>query len=227
MDGRLIAQYFPDLTPLQQQQLAALGPCYKHWNARINVISRKDMEHLYLHHVLHSLSIAKFITFPSGSRVLDLGTGGGFPGIPLAILFPQTQFFLCDSIAKKIGVVKEITAALGLKNISATRIRAENLRQRFDFAISRAVAPLATIIFWVWDKVDHGLICLKGGDLEEEIADCVRITGITPRQIAQANISQWFKEPFFEEKKIVSFIGVSQISSTFVDPFPESNQPYL
>ena len=203
MDEQLIVRYFPDLTPQQQQQLAAIGPCCLYWNARINVISRKDEDHFYLHHVLHSLSIAKFITFPVGSRVLDLGTGGGFPGIPLAILFPQTQFFLCDSVAKKIGVVREISAALGLNNVSFAQIRAEDIQQRFDFTLSRAVAPLATLISWVWRKTDQGLIFLKGGNLEKEIADCANLVGITHRRIVQVNISQWFKEPFFEEKKIV------------------------
>ncbi|MCL1973779.1 MAG: 16S rRNA (guanine(527)-N(7))-methyltransferase RsmG [Bacteroidetes bacterium] len=203
MDYSIVTHYFPSLTHLQQQQLSALGPCCQHWNAHINVISRKDMDQFYLHHVLHSLSIAKFITFPAGSRVLDLGTGGGFPGIPLAILFPQTHFFLCDSIAKKIRIVQELTAALALKNVSALHARAEDIQQPFDLAVSRAVAPLATLISWVWNKTNQGLICLKGGDLTMEIAECTLFSGISNAQIEKVNISQWFTETYFVEKKIV------------------------
>ena len=203
MDHTLITHYFPHLTPQQEQQFAALGPCYGHWNARINVISRKDIDCLYLHHVLHSLAIAKFIRFPDGADVLDVGTGGGFPGIPLAIFFPQTHFFLCDSIAKKIRVVNEVTAALGLKNVSAKQIRAEDMQQRFDFVVSRAVAPLGELASWVWEKTRKGVICLKGGDLTDEIRVCARILGITEGQIEEVVVSQWFKELFFEGKRVV------------------------
>jgi len=203
MDDHLITGYFPKLTSEQQQQFVALAPCYQSWNTRINLISRKDMSQFYLHHVLHSLSIAKYLLFPSGAYVLDLGTGGGFPGIPLAIFFPQTHFFLCDSTAKKIRAVNDITASLGLKNVSASQIRAENIQQRFDFVVSRAVAPLNQLISWIWDKTDQAMLCLKGGDLKEELKDCARFAGIIPDQIEQINISQWFNQPFFEEKKIV------------------------
>ncbi|MCL2502713.1 MAG: 16S rRNA (guanine(527)-N(7))-methyltransferase RsmG [Bacteroidales bacterium] len=203
MDYKLITEYFPDLTPQQQQQFAALGPCYQSWNARINLISRKDMDQFYLRHVLHSLSMAKYFSFPVGAYVLDLGTGGGFPGIPLAILFPQTQFFLCDSIAKKILAVNDIAARVGLKNVSASQIRAENIQQRFDFVVSRAVAPLSQLIFWVWDKTDQGMMCLKGGNLDKELIDSAQLLGIPPCQIKEVHISQWFSHPFFEEKKMV------------------------
>lgn len=204
MDYSLITNYFPNLTPLQQQQFAALGPCYQIWNARINVISRKDIDHLYLRHVLHSLSIAKLTSFPDGSLVLDVGTGGGFPGIPLSILFPQTHFFLCDSVAKKIKVVTEIASALALTNVTALQIRAEEISQQFDFVVSRAVAPLSELLRWVWDKTAKEIICLKGGDLEEELQACVRATAIPRNRMEEIPISRWFTDPFFGEKKIVS-----------------------
>jgi len=199
MDHALINHYFPHLSPQQQQQFAALGPCYQAWNARINVISRKDIDQLYLHHVLHSLAIAKFTSFPDGASVLDVGTGGGFPGIPLAIMFPQTHFFLCDSIAKKVRVVDEVVSALGLKNVSAKQVRAEEVKGEFDYVVCRAVAPLIELLGWVWGMTVKGIICLKGGDLKEEIDACRRIVG----KIEEVSVSQWFNEPFFEGKKIV------------------------
>ncbi|MCL2726941.1 MAG: 16S rRNA (guanine(527)-N(7))-methyltransferase RsmG [Bacteroidales bacterium] len=199
MDHALINHYFPHLSPLQQQQFAALGPCYQSWNARINVISRKDIDRLYLHHVLHSLAIARFTSFPDGTSVLDVGTGGGFPGIPLAIMFPQVHFFLCDSIAKKIRVVNEVVTALGLKNVSAAQIRVEEIMQPFDYVICRAVAPLRELLDWVWGKTTKGVICLKGGDLKEEVAACNPIVG----EIEEISVSQWFKEPFFEGKMVI------------------------
>ena len=204
MDHSLITKYFPHLSSQQQQQFADLGPSLQEWNRRINVISRKDIDQLYLRHVLHSLAIAKFTTFPAGSFVLDVGTGGGFPGIPLAIFFPNTQFFLCDSISKKILVVKEIIGALGLPNVSAAQIRAEEIKQRFDYVVSRAVAPLHELIPWVWHKTNNSILCLKGGDLEKEMQECIRNVKIPKQQIKEISISQWFEEPFFEEKKIVS-----------------------
>jgi len=203
MDHTLITHYFPHLRPQQQLQFAALSPCYQRWNERINVISRKDIDSLYLHHVLHSLAIAMFIPFPGGAHVLDVGTGGGFPGIPLAILFPQTHFFLCDSIAKKIRVVNEVVTTLGLKNVSVAQIRAEDIQQQFDFVVTRAVAPLNELASWVWNKTHKGIICLKGGDLREELEACSRVVGVAKNQIEEVHISQWFKESFFEEKKIV------------------------
>jgi len=204
MDHAIITKYFPDLTPQQQAQFAALGPCYRYWNERINVISRKDVDHLYLHHVLHSLSIAKFIHFPIGAQLLDAGTGGGFPGIPLSILFPQTHFFLCDSIAKKIHVVNEVAHTLALQNVTAVQIRAEDISQTFDYAISRAVTRLDLFLPWIWDKINTGVLYLKGGNLQEELDATVRTTAISRTQIEEIPISQWFEEPFFEEKKIVS-----------------------
>jgi len=203
MDHSLVNHYFPHLSPRQQQQFAALNSCYRDWNARINVISRKDIDHLYLRHVLHSLAIARFISFKDGENVLDVGTGGGFPGIPLAILFPQTHFFLCDSIAKKIRVVHAIAKTLGLGNVSAAQIRAQDIQKQFDFVVSRAVAPLYDFVPWVWDKTAKGIICLKGGDLKEEIATSIQNIGMDKNQIEEISIYQWFKESFFEEKKIV------------------------
>ena len=203
MDHQLITYYFPLLTSTQQQQFAALDSCYRLWNARINVISRKDIDHLYLHHVLHSLAISKFVTFDKGMSVWDVGTGGGFPGIPLAILFPEVQFFLCDSIAKKIRVVKEVVSALELKNVAVAHIRAEEVKQSFDFVVSRAVAPLCELVSWVWRNTMRGVVCLKGGELEGEVWECVRSSGISRSMIEEASVLQWFNNPFFEEKKIV------------------------
>ena len=203
MDHHLITQYFPSLSARQQAQFAALGPLYRLWNARINVVSRKDIDHLYLHHVLHSLSIAKCVSFEAGMRVWDVGTGGGFPGIPLAIFFPEVHFFLCDSVAKKIRVVNEVVGALGLNNVTTAHIRAEEVTQSFDFVVSRAVAPLGELVSWVWGKTKRGVVCLKGGDLEEEVAECVRRMGIHRNMIKESPVSQWFNESFFEEKKIV------------------------
>jgi len=203
MDHSIITKYFPLLTPLQQEQFAALGPCYQYWNERINVISRKDIDQLYLHHVLHALAIAKVIPFPSGARVWDVGTGGGFPGIPLAILFPDVDFFLCDSMAKKILVVNEVVQASGLKNVTTAQHRAEDIHQAFDYAISRAVTRLDQFAPWVWNKIRYGVLYLKGGDIEEEIRICINTLGIERNQVEEIHISQWFEESFFEEKKVV------------------------
>jgi len=203
MDHTIINHYFPHLTPQQQMQFAALGPCYQDWNARINVVSRKDIDQLYVHHILHSLAIARFISFPAGAQVLDVGTGGGFPGIPLAILFPQTHFFLCDSIAKKIRVVNQVQAALGLTNVSTAPIRVQEVDQTFDFVVSRAVTRLDQLLPWVWNKVRTGILCLKGGDLREELEASIRTMNIPQTKIDEVFVSQWFAEPFFEEKKIV------------------------
>lgn len=203
MDHALITNYFPNLTLLQQAQFAALGPCYRSWNERVNVISRKDIDQLYLHHVLHSLAIARYIHFPDGARVLDVGTGGGFPGIPLSILFPQTQFFLCDSTAKKIRVVNEVVHTLGLQNVTSAQVRAEEVPHTFDYAVSRAVTQLARFVPWVWDKISSGILYLKGGRLNKELDACARTVGIARSQIEEISIFQWFSEPFFEEKKIV------------------------
>jgi 16S rRNA (guanine527-N7)-methyltransferase len=200
----LIKKYFGDFTPAQLEQFAALDALYQEWNSKINVISRKDMDSLYEKHVLHSLSIAAVFELAPGTQVADLGTGGGFPGIPLAIFFPEVQFFLVDSIGKKIRVVNEVAQALGLKNVTAINSRFENLTgKKFDFVVSRAVAPLKDL--WTWSKPmlkkkaavtanqTHGLICLKGGDLAAEIAE----SNCRPRVEEIYNI---FPLAYFKEK---------------------------
>lgn len=205
---QIIEKYFPHLTPEQKQQFAELAPLYTEWNERINVISRKDMESFYEHHVLHSLAIAKVITFKGGTEILDIGTGGGFPGIPLAIMFPDVKFHLVDSIGKKIKVVTEVAIALGLKNVTATHCRAENINASFDFIISRAVTRMARFNEWTHYKIrkrgfndlDNGILYLKGGDIEEELKEVVsRKAHIYP-------ISKMFSEPFFETKKVVHLV---------------------
>lgn len=200
----IIRHYFPDISDVQQKQFAQLYVLYKEWNEKINVISRKDIENLYINHVLHSLGIAKVMAFQPGSNVLDVGTGGGFPGIPLAILFPETQFYLVDSIGKKITVVKAVADALGLKNVRAEQIRAEQVKGEFDFIISRAVTRIKEFYQWVHRKsktksihaLDNGILYLKGGDLDEELAELKKLHQIY-------NLSDYFKEEFFETKKVV------------------------
>jgi len=202
----LLAKYFPELTSLQQQQFSSLQSIYKDWNEKINVISRKDIDHLYERHVLHSLAIAKCILFKKESKILDVGAGGGFPGIPLAIFFPDCDFHLVDSIGKKITVVNAVVAALKLKNVSAEKMRAEDLKGGYDFIVSRAVAPLKTIYDWTKhllspaskNAISNGWICLKGGDLKIEIMDSGRKAELIP-------ISNYFTEEFFNEKFIVYF----------------------
>ncbi len=176
----IILKYFPDLTHTQQEQFRKVDPLYRSWNEKINVISRKDIDALYEKHVLHSLAIAQVIRFAPGARIVDIGTGGGFPGIPLAILFPESEFLLTDSIGKKIKVVQEISAVVGLDNVTAIHSRVEDVRDRkFDYAVSRAVAPLGELWKWIRPMIEkgrqteafaNGLFCLKGGDLTEEIA---------------------------------------------------------
>lgn len=202
----VIGKYFSDFSKKQQEQFEALLPLYKEWNAQINVISRKDIDSLYERHVLHSLAIAAVCTFKDGAKVVDIGTGGGFPGIPLAIFFPEVEFVLSDSIGKKIKVVTEVANGIGLKNVTAIHSRVENLKdRRFDFAVSRAVAPLGTLWGWIKpllrvgqaaEEYRNGLICLKGGDLTEEFAE----SGVKPRVLP---ISQLFEEEAFQDKYIV------------------------
>lgn len=200
----LIEKYFPNLTATQREQFAQLGPLYDDWNAKINVISRKDIGNLYEHHVLHSLAIAKAISFREGTSVMDLGTGGGFPGIPLAILFPQVQFHLVDSIGKKIRVATEVASAIGLENVTLLHCRAEEEKQMFDFVVSRAVMPLADLIKIVRKNIrkeshnayPNGIICLKGGELQHEIGMFKHIADVTP-------LEQYFSEEYFKEKKVV------------------------
>ncbi|WP_017732599.1 16S rRNA (guanine(527)-N(7))-methyltransferase RsmG [Nafulsella turpanensis] len=202
--AEVILRYFPDITTSQQKQFAALGELYAEWNEKINVISRKDIEQLYTRHILHSLGIAKVQPFLPGSKVLDVGTGGGFPGIPLAILYPQTHFTLVDSIGKKITVVKNVAEALGLDNVEAHPIRAEKVRGKFDFIVSRAVTRMAPFYEWVKTKVAdeskhplyNGILYLKGGDLQEEMEE-------SKLNYAMYNLSQYFEDPFFETKKVV------------------------
>ncbi len=206
----IIKKYFPDLTPLQVQQFEQLLLLYRDWNQKINVISRKDIDNLYERHVLHSLAIAKLYNFLPGAEVLDLGTGGGFPGIPLAIFFPETQFMLIDGTGKKIRVVEEVKTALGLKNVRAKQVRAEELKQRFDFVISRAVTQLDKLITWSFrllkkkhqHAIPNGLITLKGGNVHTEIKALPR-----KEYVEIEPISNFFEEGFFEEKFVVYVQG--------------------
>ena len=203
-EADIIFKYFPSLTKSQQKQFAALGELYREWNEKINVVSRKDIDKLYVHHVLHSLGIAKVQPFLPGTRILDVGTGGGFPGIPLAILFPETQFVLVDSIAKKITVVTNIAEALGLDNVNAQNARAEKVKGKFDFIVSRAVARMSPFYNWVEGKVKeesvhnlhNGILYLKGGDLEEEMQEA-------KLNYAIYELEKYFEEDFFETKKVV------------------------
>jgi 16S rRNA (guanine527-N7)-methyltransferase len=203
-DASVIFHYFPTLTEKQKDQFSMVGSLYKNWNEKINVISRKDIENIYTNHILHSLGIAKLICFNPGAEILDVGTGGGFPGIPLAILFPETQFHLVDSIGKKITVVKEVSAALGLKNVTAEQIRAEQIKGKYDFIVSRAVTRMKEFYGWVNTKtkpkskhsLDNGILYLKGGDLDEEMNELKRPYSVT-------DLSDFFSEEFFETKRVV------------------------
>lgn len=199
-----ILKYFKNLTDEQQKQFAALDELYHDWNSKINVISRKDIDNLYEHHVLHSLSIAKVINFKPGTAVMDLGTGGGFPGIPLAILFPETNFLLVDSVRKKTLVCNEVITGLGLKNVEVRWCRAEEVKEKFDFVVSRAVMPLDDLVKLIRKNMDkkqtnalpNGLICLKGGELEHETLSYKSRTLITP-------VSEFFDEEYFTTKSVV------------------------
>ena len=199
----IIYKYFPNLTEDQRAKFDALESLYRDWNSKINVISRKDMDSFYLHHVLHSLAISKMISFSDGATVLDVGTGGGFPGIPLAILFPNVEFTLCDSIGKKIKVVEGVATSLGLKNVKWVNARVETLPQKFDNIVSRAVTDLSNFIPWVKNSYKNGIIYLKGGDLKEEIEGCCRAKMVEKDKIMIFNIKDWFTEEFFESKKVI------------------------
>lgn len=200
----LILKYFPKLSERQKEQFAALPELYGDWNSKINVISRKDMDNFVEHHVLHSLSVAKIIQFKTMADIMDLGTGGGFPGIPLAIMFPDANFYLVDSIGKKIKVVQDVAQQLELKNVTAEQIRAEQVDRDFDFIVSRAVTDLSQFVSWVrgkisdihYHKLRNGIIYLKGGDLTEEIAPF-------RKKVKLFEIAEFFKEPYFETKKII------------------------
>ena len=199
----LLLKYFPDLSKEQQASFAKLDDVYRDWNEKINVISRKDIDNLYEHHVLHSLAIAKFIKFKNGSKIMDLGTGGGFPGLPLAILFPECRFHLVDSIGKKLKVIEAAKEAVALKNIFTFHSRAEDMEYKYDFVVSRAVAPIKDLMKWSTTKFlpkhlnekRNGLICLKGGDLTTEKAG-IKIVETTP-------LSEYFTEDFFQDKSLV------------------------
>ena len=202
--GNIILKYFPHLTEVQQQQYADLYALYTDWNAKINVISRKDIDNLYEHHVLHSLGIAKMISFRPGTRIMDVGTGGGFPGIPLAIMFPECTFHLVDSIGKKIRVATEVANAIGLQNVTFCHERVEEEKRLFDFVVSRAVLPLPELEKLVRKNISrtqqnalpNGLICLKGGELEHEILPF-------KHKVLVQNLSDDFKEEYFQTKRVV------------------------
>lgn len=199
-----ILKYFPDLTKEQQRQIAALDELYRDWNAKINVISRKDIDHLYEHHVLHSMAIAKIIQFRAGTKILDFGTGGGFPSIPLAILFPECDFKLIDGTGKKIRVAQEVCNAIGLKNCHPEHLRGEDEKGKYDFIVSRAVMPLPDLLKIVKKNISkeqhnvlpNGIICLKGGDLQEEMRPFRNLVEIS-------DISKFFSEEWFKEKNII------------------------
>ena len=204
MNSDLIIRYFPDITERQKQQFESLGALYEEWNARINVVSRKDMEHLCTRHILHSLAIAKVCQFEAGARVVDIGCGGGFPSVPLAIMFPEVEFVGCDSIAKKIRVVEGIKAGAGIDNLTAVNSRAEQLGQKFDYVVSRAVTEMARFMPWAWPllrkgqrgTLPNGILYLKGGELAEELAAARRHWDLY-------DIRTMFDDEFFDTKRVV------------------------
>jgi 16S rRNA (guanine527-N7)-methyltransferase len=204
MNSDLIIKHFPNITERQKQQFESLGALYEEWNARINVVSRKDMEHLYTRHILHSLAIAKVCQFEAGARVVDIGCGGGFPSVPLAIMFPEVEFVGCDSIAKKIRVVEGVKAGAGIDNLTAVNSRAEQLGQKFDYVVSRAVTEMARFMPWAWPllrkgqkgTLPNGILYLKGGELAEELA-------ATRRHWDLYDIHTMFDDEFFDTKRVV------------------------
>ena len=204
MNAEIIYKYFPHLSDEQLTQFAALGELYRDWNAKINVISRKDIDHVYEHHVLHSLAIAKLINFRPGTSILDFGTGGGFPGVPLSILFPDCKFKLIDGTGKKIRVAQEVCDAIGLKNCSPTHLRGEDEKDKYDFIVSRAVMPLPDLVKLMRKNISktqqnslpNGVICLKGGNLQNELQPFHKIVETT-------DISQFFSEEWFKEKYVI------------------------
>ncbi|MGL5637161.1 MAG: 16S rRNA (guanine(527)-N(7))-methyltransferase RsmG [Bacteroidales bacterium] len=204
MNEEIIYKYFPNLSETQKEQFKALYGLYLEWNAKINVISRKDIDNLYEHHILHSLAIAKFISFTPGTKIMDLGTGGGFPGIPLAIMYPEVEFLLNDRINKKLTVGREVAEAIGLKNVSFRHCGAEEIKEQFDFVVSRAVMPLPDLIKIIRKNISkeqhngipNGLICLKGGDLIQELAPYRRVAIIE-------DIKDYFTEAFFDTKNVI------------------------
>lgn len=211
MSSEFIFEYFPNLSEIQKEQIKKMANLYADWNQKINVVSRKDVDELYLRHVLHSLGIAKVVSFKSGQKVLDVGTGGGFPGIPLAILFPDVQFTLVDAIGKKIKVVQEVILGLNLKNVVAKQCRVEQLKDKYDFIVSRAVAAMPTFVHWTEGRLrpgqkanlQNGILYLKGGELTEELSDFP--------EAQLFNLSDFFSDPFFETKKVV-YLAYPKIS---------------
>ena len=209
----MVKNFFENITPQQQEQFAMLTPLYEDWNSKINVVSRKDIDKLQLHHVLHSLAIAKFAQmgemFRPGTKIMDVGTGGGFPGIPLAIMFPEVDFLLVDSIGKKIKVVTEVANALGLKNVRAVKARAEEINEQFDYIVSRAVTDLGNFFPWVKGKYGKGIIYLKGGDLNEggllykELENAAAKCRINKKTMTYCPIDMWFQDEFFKEKYVI------------------------
>ena len=209
----MIKEHFEGITLEQQRQFEMLTPLYEDWNSKINVVSRKDIDKLQLHHVLHSLAIAKFVEmgemFKPGTKVMDVGTGGGFPGIPLAIMFPEVDFLLVDSIGKKIKVVTEVANALGLKNVRAVKARAEEINEQFDYIVSRAVTDLGNFLPWVKGKYGKGIIYLKGGDLGEggllykELENAAAKSRINKKTMTYCPIEMWFQYEFFKEKYVI------------------------
>lgn len=201
---KILEKYFTSLTPIQKEQFAALFDLYSDWNTKINVISRKDIENLYTHHILHSLGIAKFIDIKDGSTVIDVGTGGGFPGVPLAIFFPNVEFVMLDSIGKKVRVAKEISESIGLNNVDFVHSRMEDEKRKYDFVVSRAVMQMPELVKRISKNISptqknalpNGVICLKGGDLTEELAPF-------KNKVDVFSLEQYFEEPFFETKKLV------------------------
>lgn len=201
---QIIEKYFPNLTEHQKEQFRALYGLYADWNSKINVVSRKDFDQLYVRHILHSLAIAKVCRFEAGARILDVGCGGGFPSVPLAILFPDVQIVAADSIGKKITVVKGVCEGAGIKNLDARNTRVEQIPEKFDYVVSRAVTEMPTFVKWIWNKIErgakgtlpNGILYLKGGDLTEELA-------ATKMQWTEYPISEFFDEEFFETKKVV------------------------
>lgn len=226
-DTEILCKYFPEITERQKNQFEGLGPLYEEWNSKINVISRKDMENLYIHHILHSLSIAKLvnstekscssqrISFEKGTRIFDVGTGGGFPGIPLAIMYPDTTFTLCDSTGKKLKVVEAIAESTGLKNVEVIHSRAEEVDGTFDYIVSRAVTELQNFLPWVKGKYNKSILYLKGGDitdnieftkrgaLMQEIDIALKRNGMTRQNLRLFSLSNWFYEDYFDEKRVL------------------------
>ena len=209
----MVKDFFKDITLQQEEMFAQLTPLYEDWNSKINVVSRKDIDKLQLHHVLHSLAIAKFAqmaeVFKPGTKIMDVGTGGGFPGIPLAIMFPEVDFLLVDSIGKKIKVVTEVANALGLKNVRAVKARAEEIDEKFDFVVSRAVTDLGNFLPWVKGKYTKGVIYLKGGDLNpggalyQELENAASKCRIEKKKMTFCPIEMWFADEFFKEKYVI------------------------